>query len=421
MASGLWSWFMTIQRFGVLGAFIFRAAMFSAALTLCGGIARAGDPFSLDATGSSSSVNVAGNSLPKLTTNLIESKGQFASLSGQTVSASLNYGGVDNAIQLTRNASGTTATLTIPSTGFTKTYNTSSAEETQKQINHDLKQGTLNTYSQFLGLINDHTSIGVTDGNPLATTALMADSSYYTFGFIAPKLNLKDYSGLPKGFDFHVNGGTSDSNKADGYWVEGGGGFTFRINERLALSLNLDFLYRNVQGANIYNLSNTDGLEIMIIKPALNGDGLSWVVTPAFAIGGGWSYDLAAGGIPIGGQVTSALAYQAGAFTFVLANQYGFYDGLPISWNDFKYDTDVNQQIIKNGVQVVYHFGNAFADAGLSYTNFLQSAAIPNYFTPDVGIGVRLGGSSSIRVGYHGDFGDGFTDSGGNLSFLTSF
>src|SRR5437588_690743 len=62
--------------------------------------ARAADPFTLTAqptSGTATTVTVTGHSLPDLTDNLIQSKNQFQSLSGQPFNASLRYGSLNNA------------------------------------------------------------------------------------------------------------------------------------------------------------------------------------------------------------------------------------------------------------------------------------------------------------------------------------
>jgi hypothetical protein len=225
---------------------------------------------------------------------------------------------------------------------------------------------------------------------------------------------------MPAGFEIDAAGGTSESDHGDGWFATLKLGSTFRFGDRVGLSLNLDGRYRDVEDAAIYEIDSVIGLPIMIILPDSDG-GLSWMVTPALVVGFGGSWDLAAGGFPIGGQITSSLAARVHDWTFVLANQYGYYDGLPITVTDFKFDTDVRQSILKNGVQVIKRFGNAFVDAGVAYTNFLDEAAVDSYWSPEVGVGVRWAAGSGLRVGYRGDYGDGFTNHGAGVQLYLAF
>ena len=220
--------------------------------------------------------------------------------------------------------------------------------------------------------------------------------------------------------DLNFAAGGSNSSNGDGWYTDGGFGGTVRITDRIGLSISVDARYREVGGAAIYEIENTDALPILLIAPGYGG-GLSWTVTPAFVIAFGGSWDLAAGGFPIGGQVTSSLAYEVGPWTFVMANQVGYYNGLNVDYSDFQYDTDVDQTICKNGLQAIYSFNRAFVDAGITYTNFLNNAAVSEYWSPVAGIGVHFSRASGVRLGYHGDFGPGFDNNGADLQFFFAY
>lgn len=382
--------------------------------------AKAADPFTLTASGGSTDVSANGTNLVDLTSNLINSENQFTALAGQSLNGSLRYGSLSNAVLFTRNASGTSATLTIPSTGFSQTFTAANEDALNDQIEDFFKKNGADEYANFLRSVNEQTTLGVTDGNPLATTALAADASFYRFGFQSPRFDLGEGPRLPAGFQADAAAGASSSDYADGWYGTVGFGNTFRLGDRVGLSINLDARYRDVEGASVYEVVNTDGIPILLIAPERDG-GLSWMVTPAFVVGFGGSWDLAAGGFPIGGQITSSLAYRAGGWTFVLANQYGYYDGLGIEVSDFDFDTDVSQSILKNGVQIIRTFGRGFVDAGVAYTNFLNDAAVDSYWTPRAGVGMRFGTASGVRIGYHGDFGDGFTNNGADVQLFLTF
>ena len=156
------------------------------AIFVCFSIAPAAmavEPFTMSATGGSTTIDASGHHLTNLVGDLINGEGQFAGLNGQALNASLRYGSLDNSIQFTRNAAGTSGTISIPSQHLTKTFTAANQDDLQSQMKHFFGQSAVDAYSKFLGLVNTHTSLGVTDGNPLATTALMADSSYDRFGF----------------------------------------------------------------------------------------------------------------------------------------------------------------------------------------------------------------------------------------------
>lgn len=402
------------MRWSALVLFVLLAMLAAPAL------APAADPFTLTAAGGSTAISASSNNLVDLVGNLVETKDQFARLAGTSFNGSLRYGGLNNAVLFSENAAGTSATLTIPSTGFTKTFNASNENALKHQVEDFFKKNGAQAYADFLDQVNQRTTIGVNDGNPLATTTLMADASFNRFGFQSPRFDAGEGPRLG-GFEIDAAGGAVNTDDADGFYASLGVGNTFRLGDRIGLSLNLDSRYRDAEGAAVYQIVNTDALPIMLIAPDNRDHGLSWTLTPAFVIGFGGSWDLAAGGFPIGGQITSSLGYRAGGWTFVLANQYGYYGGLPITINDFRFDTRIDQQIVKNGVQIIRTFGGGFVDAGVSYTNLLNDARIDNYFTPSVGVGFRFGTASGIRVGYHGDFASDFTTNGGDVQLFINF
>jgi hypothetical protein len=394
-------------------------------ITLIAANVHAADPFSLTASGSSSTITANGNNLVDLAGNLIDAKDQFASLDNQNVSGSLRYGGLNNAVLFSRNAAGTNATLTIPSTGFSRTFTAANQDQLEDQIVDFFKRDGADAYAKFLAAINEKTSLGVNDGNQQATTAMLADLGFYRFGFITRRPGDESIP-LPGGVDFKISGGvisanagTDSSDDLNGWYGEADLGMSFRFGDRVALTWANGFRYRDVEGAKIYNYGTTIGLPIAIIPG--NEGGFSWRITPAFVGGFGGSWDLAAGGILVGGQLTNSMSIHAGGWTVTMGNQIGFYNGVPVSFSDFDFETDVDQTIVKNGVQIARDLGgSAFIDAGVTYTNFLENAFVDNYISPDVGIGCRLG-SGVIRVGYHGDIAADFMSHGANLSLVFTY
>jgi hypothetical protein len=141
-------------------------------------IARAGDPFTLTARttgGTPETVSASGSSAVDLANDVIKTQSQFQTLQGQAFSASLRYGGLQNAVTYSQNAAGTTGTVSIPSIGLTKTFNAASEGDLRDQIRDYFKANGADDYARFLREINRRTVLGVTDGNPLATTALLSD------------------------------------------------------------------------------------------------------------------------------------------------------------------------------------------------------------------------------------------------------
>ena len=376
-------------------------------------LAFAEDPFTLSASGGGADASASGNNLVDLVGNLIDSQDEFAPLSNRSIDGTLRYGALNDAVLFTRNSAGTSATITIPSTGYTKTFNADNEDELSDQIEDFFKNDGADAYADFLNEINRLTAIGVTDGNPLATTAILADLGFYRFGFITPA-DAENPLRINGGWDISLSGGVAETDDADGYFAALGLAKSWRIGDRVAIAWANNFRYRDVEGAAIYQMGSTIGLPIAIINA--NGNGLAWHVTPAFVGGFGGSWDLAAGGFLAGGQLTSRLAYHNNGWTIALANQIGFFEGVPIEIDDFRFETNTSQQIAKNGVQLIRDLGDgAYIDVGLAYTSFLDDAFVDDYWSPSAGLGLRFGDSAGLRIGYKGDFADEYTAHGGNV------
>ncbi len=388
----------------------------------CAGVTAAGgeEPFTLSAQGGPFSVSAGGDNVVDLVSNLIESEAQFTPLSSSAFTGSLRYGELENAVLFSRNAAGTSATLSIPSTGFARTFTATNQDDLEDQIREFFEEEGADAYADFLREIGRQTSFGVNDGNPLATTATLADLGFYRFG-LRPRIPGDAPLRLAGGWDIRLLGGVSETETFDGWFAGLGFGKNWRLGDRVGITWASNFRYRDVEGSSIYQTGTTIGLPIVLI-PARGEGSFSWHVTPAFVGGFGGSWDLAAGGFLAGGQLTSSLAVHSNGWTAVLANQLGFFEGLPVHISDFRFETETSQQILKNGIMIIRDIGDGgFLDAGVSRTDLLDDGFIDSYFTADAGFTFRLGQSSGLRLGYKGDFSDDFTAHGGNVALFVSY
>src|SRR5688500_18219613 len=288
-------------------------------LTLIATHAVAAEPFSLTASGGGQTITATGDNVVDLAGNLMDAEEQFLALDNEDVTGSLRYGGLNNAVLFTRNAAGTNATLTIPSTGFSRTFTAANEDELEDEIRDFFEQEGADAYADFLAEINKQTSLGVNDGNPLATTALLADMGFYRFGFITRRPGGEGIP-LPAGFDVRIAGGVSDADAGNddddelsGSFASLGLGASFRFGDRVALTWANNFRYREVEGAQVYQYGSNLALPIALIPG--NEGGLSWRIAPAFVGGFGGSWDLAAGGILVGGQITNSVSLHGGGWT----------------------------------------------------------------------------------------------------------
>jgi len=381
-----------------------------------------GDLFDLSVTGSNTNINAKGSSVPDLVDDLLNSDGKFKDIDGQSYNASLKYGDVNNAITLQSNAAGTDVTLRIPSTGLTKHFTGNSRDDVQNQIKDFLLKDGSSEYAKFLQKINEQSLLGVVDGNPRATTAIMSDHAYRTFGLNRSPARIEDAGkagDVASNFRFDIEGGVTDNDDADETFVTGSFGSGF-VGERFGLTFSTIINYRDIDGSSLYSIGEELGLPIQIITTG-GGNGLSWQLTPTGIVAAGASYDLAAGGTMWGVGLTSAVDLRLGNFVFTLADQIAYYKGFSVDIGEYNFDTNVDQTVLKNGVGVAYLFGRAYVDGSITYTNFLQDAAVDHFWTPSIGFGWKFGAASGLHIAYKGDFGDDYTAHGGEATLYFGF
>ncbi len=391
---------------------------------LCGLPAAMGQAvFSLSATPTGGTpIVVNGNSLLDLAKNVIDAKNQFASLSGQAFTAGLTWGGVKNAMVFTaNNGAGTSFTLSLPQTGFTKTFTDDNRSDVETDIKTFIEKGGPNVFAQFLHKLDESTPLAVVSGNPQAITEIYSMAAFDRYGlqstFAAePKSGSNSFQ---IGVDIDGGHASTSAGGESYYMADIYSGYRFTSNIALALALPVE--YRDNNGSATYMLGLQAGLPITIL-PDGGSDGFFWQVTPWGTVEGGFSPDLAAGGLLEGGGVTSSANYRLGSLVFTLADQFSRQTGLPITYQDYHYDTSANQGLVTNGAKATYNFSSAFfVDAGAAYTNVLERAKVENYITATAGVGAHFGPHSGISLNYVGDYGHSYRDNGGSLDVWFSF
>jgi hypothetical protein len=397
------------------------------AFLLAPAVARAQDPFSLSGqttSGPPASITASGSSMVDLVQNLIKAQGDFAGFQNQSYNAALNYGAIPNAIQFQSNAAGTSATLSIPSTGFTRTFTGTTRQQVLDQIRDFLIKDGSTEYSKFLSQVNQQSVLGVVDGNPRSATAVMSNSAFFRFGLQRSPLDAgalahgRTSSG--SGLRFDVNAGLIDTDETDGYYIDGTISSVSRLGDRIGISLASPFSYRDSEGAQTFMGGLELALPIVLIKPTF-GRGAVWQVTPDVCGGAAGSVDLAAGGTFYGGGITSSFTVPFGdSAAITVGNGFYVYKGLPLDIGDYSWDTNLEQQVLKNGIKLTAGLGPVFLDFGATYTNFLQDAAVKNYVSPSIGIGTGSGGVG-LRVSYQGDFADNYRSHGGMVSLYLNY
>lgn len=384
--------------------------------------ARAGDLFSVSASSGGQTINAQGSNVINLASDVAGSNNAFTSLKNTNFNAGLNYAGIGNAVKFSQSfdsQGNRILNLRVPSVGLNKTFNSANGD-LSTQVKDFLKKDGLAALTEFQSIVGQQSIAGTVDGNPLAATAMLQDAGYEQFGmhrspfeFGGQRYDIKDGQSETR---IWTDGGVVRADALNGDYADITLASEFHFNDTIGLSLISPLRWESIDGANIFMGGAVLGLPITFIR-GQGDNSFSWHVTPAGHAALVGSADFASGGLLYGGQITSSLGFTTHGLTFTLADQAGYYRGANVDIAGYDFNTDLDQWLFKNGVQLTKNFGNFFIDAGASWTNFLHNAFVDGYLTPEAGIGFRFGkgGADGLRVGYTGNFGSHYNTNGGSI------
>jgi hypothetical protein len=369
-------------------------------------------------------INATGSHMLDLTSDIANTRGPFAPLAGRPYTATFNVGSIQNLLQLSSNAPGTTISLRDPLSGQAQNFIATTKAKAETKIRRFLQQNLNTVFVGYQRTLNGNSGIGVTDGNPLAATAFLGTDAFNRFGIdpavpVTPIGQLGDFA---VGID--ADGGQYRTSSLDGDFAQFDINLSERFNQLVGLVISIPLEYRTIQGTNSYAGGLNLGLPFTILTHPQDKDGFAWQLTPWAVVGGGINESLLSGGGIAGGGITSSIGYRLGNFTFTMANQGGYDGGFSFTYDNIKFNTPVDQWIFKNGLYVDCNLSHGlFVDGGASYTDFLHTAGVSGYVSPRLGAGLRWGhnGAYEARVSYIGDFGENFTANGVQAQLNLSF
>jgi hypothetical protein len=374
------------------------------------------------------------SSFPSLLSDVLNTNGPFAGFASTNFNATVNFLGVPNAVQASSNSTGTSVSLAIPLTGFSQTFNGPTRSDVETQIKNFFLQNGSSVVGNFLAAIAKQSAVAVTDGNPNSSTALMASSVFFSQGFtptgdlpfegVAAASNAGSsssssrFTGLGIGFDsgqFKANGIKGDNSDME---IP----FGYRLTDRVSLAASIPINYLDVDGAKIYgvgfNLAVPVRIEIMDHDNPLN-----WRLTPFVGISARGSEDLSGGGVIWSPGLTNTLDYRVNSKLILgLVDQVSFDKSIAVKYSNYKFDPDVDQQILKNGVRAVTPLtSRLIMDGFIIETNFLKAAAVKNFTTFGTSFSYHLTQKFDVTLGANYDTGPGYSDWSVGLSSAWKF
>jgi hypothetical protein len=233
----------------------------------------------------------SGHDVGDLVDDFLSQQGAFSGLALQpSYSATLDYLGIADAFRLDATAFGTQVVLSIPSTGFTRTFTGTSPEEIESQIENFFEGDGVEELAEFFEETHERTALALLDGNPRSTTALFARGAFDRFGLGAPRTRagFGRASAAEWGhFDLaiEVGGGAIDVDEFSPLTVLDGA-ITAGGDTEPGVGVYLSALgqYRNYDGADIYDAGLELGVPIALLRPGA-GSALRWTLTPVVQAG----------------------------------------------------------------------------------------------------------------------------------------
>jgi hypothetical protein len=385
----------------------------------------AADLFSINAVTVDSlppvALTVGDSSFPDLISSAIKAQDQFAVFGNRASTSVLNYAGVQNAMRVTVNATGTQADFAVPIIGYQRVFTGPNRDAIEDQIEAFLKNDGADVYRRFLEAINRSSLVAVSDGNPNSTTARTADTIFRDAGFGGTDSVLESLHAGDIGQRLTLGlMGTLGSYRAGGF--EGDSysiplSFGYEFNPRVSAKFSVPLVYQEVEGSKIYQGGFITNVPVKVIGDGASGGSASpwrWEVTPTVGLAAGGSADYAAGSMMMVGALTSMLSYDFGSFKLTMGNHVSVLEGIAMDVGGYDVGGDVSQQIVKNGLKVSVPFLEKWvAELYAICTNFLQDASVQDYYTVGAQVGYRLFGGSAensgvVIVGIVGDLGNGY-------------
>jgi len=371
------------------------------------------------------------SNLPDRITELVDGTGQFNQLNNREFIASLRYGGVQQALRFNIQQVGPnwTAQLTSPFDPalINRNFAGMTRSDLEDQIDQYLQQNGLGDLAKLLSALDRRTIAGALDGNPVAATSVAANAYFGEYGLrpteTEEETNAEGDTGTSRsGIAMTADAGTFRSEDFEGETYSWTPMVPVALGDsrRVRLEVSLPLNYTSIEGADQFRVGGQVAVA-MLLKKRTKDQPLLWQVTPhAGALVAG-SLDMLAGGVLMSGGATSYLSYRWNRWEFSMGNHVSFHEGLSVTVDDYQFNPDVSQQILKNGVKVGRSLGQRwYAEGYVIDTEFLQDAFISRYLTVGAGIGYRGPNRKGyVMLGLYGSFGDDY--SSGNLQFGTGW
>ncbi|MDQ8204779.1 hypothetical protein [Pelagicoccus sp. SDUM812003] len=344
-------------------------------------------------------VTVGSDDLVGIINGLIERENELSKFENVAISANVQYLGVSDSIIIDIAPNGRSAEIYVPLTGLRKRFEGGSVSKLQTMVEDYLKNEGSAEVARLRKEVNRRSQYGITDGSPSSSTALLAGTLLKMSGDAFRNQDAMQGDGPRSQIDFeYADWSASDVGgevfflRARRWW---------KVSDRSRLLVSLPIEYRTLGAATIYSGSLGLGYQFDL-KQRLEEQRWRASVTP---VGGAifrGSEKLGAGGglMSFGGN--AHVAFKANACNELsLGLQAVVYDGIPIRYEGFDLDSEVEQTIAQASLTWDCQISSDLQlRTFLTGTDFLEDAGVSQFGSCGFSLQKRLpeGSEAAISV-----------------------
>ena len=343
-------------------------------------------------------LQISGSNITDLITEVTKRQGEFSSFTGEDFTANLSYLGVRNAILFDFSADGKTATVSIPSANYSGTFSAADANKLSDNLEDFMKTEGSQQIAALRQFVNTVSPVGVTDGNPISTTALLSHSWIDALSDHTESRSLSNKDKFHKNLvQFDISQTTYNAASFNGSLSEADLRISRQLNESLGIVMILPFNYQLIEESQVFGAGA--GLAIPLTLMGKNSDShFRWKLSP---LAGGMfriSEDLASGGGVLSYGLNSIANWKlTDQLSISAITQYNLYQGVPYDIEGYELDHTVDQSLITLGTELSYSSKFKLkSTCHLLGMHYLKDAAIADWV--DVGAKLEYPLSNHFRI-----------------------
>jgi|GEM_PF-1282112 len=381
------------------------------------GIRLAAQPIVVELTataGEPTALRFEGTDISDVVDSIIARQDELETFAGRPFSAALTYLGYPLAMNLQVAEDGNSATLDIPSIGFSRTFVAASSNELQEQIETFIETEGSSEIAELREVVNRSSAAAITDGNPYATTALFADRLLHAYDLATAGPGAVPVSNRAwtAGLQVHRSTWRAEGLSGEQWRAELRFDRQFGAQDRVTLIVPGNFT--DTAGAHTIGGGTALGWSHDWTEPRPDRQlairsagylGATFRGSENLAAGGGvWAYGVSTG---LAHQVTNRVEWGGVA-------QLNGFSGIQMNYNGFELDTTTNQQLLKLALPLTVQFTPTLTGTvHWTHSRFLQNAAVDTFQT--TGVQLRWQVDERVRLSADAELteGDRFRAQGG--------